>query len=85
MAVKMWQPIKFRYCGHAEDTVALEAELIYPADYLPDPLPRVSSHRCSHAMQCNLFNKPTCMWAGSNPTFDPFIEPDDEVVEEHDR
>lgn len=74
MAVKTWHAQKVRFCPHVQTEVALETELIYPADNLPDMPPRVSSHRCSHAMQCNLFRNPACAWAGTNPEYDPFQE-----------
>jgi hypothetical protein len=51
--------------------VALESEVLYPMDFLPDP-PRVRSHRCSLGAQCNQFAQPACIWAGTNPNFDPF-------------
>jgi hypothetical protein len=74
MAVKMWQPIKISYCDHVTTEVALEAELIYPSEWLPDQYPRVGAHRCSHGIGCNLDGRPSCIWAGTNPTFDPFRE-----------
>jgi hypothetical protein len=74
MAVKTWQTIKVVYCHHAMAEVGLEAELIYPAEFLPDQPPRVAAHRCSHAYICNLDNRPSCVWAGTNPTYDPFKE-----------
>jgi hypothetical protein len=74
MAVKTWQTIKVRYCQHASAEVGLEAQVIYPADILPDQAPRVVAHRCSHAFRCNLDERPSCVWAGTNPTFDPFTD-----------
>jgi hypothetical protein len=74
MAEKSWQVIKVRYCHHANQEVNLEAEMIYPAEFLPDQQPRVNAHRCSHAFACNLDGRASCVWAGTNPTFDPFIE-----------
>jgi hypothetical protein len=73
MAVKTWQPIKFCYCEHVDQEVALEAEVIYPAEWLPEQAPRVTAHRCSHAMTCNQDGRPSCIWSGTNPAFDPFI------------
>jgi len=73
MAVKVWETIKVQYCHHVSQEVGLEAEVIYPADFLPD-LPRVVCHRCSQAFTCNLDGRPACMWAGTNPAFDPFQE-----------
>lgn len=75
MAIKTWQPIKICFCSHAGAEVALEAELIYPAEWLPDQAPRVSAHRCSHAIDCNLDGRPSCIWAGTNPMVDPFASP----------
>ena len=72
MSVRTWQPIKVCYCQHVEEEVALEADLTYPAEWLPDQQPRILGHRCSHAMRCNLDRRPSCMWAGTNPAFDPF-------------
>lgn len=74
MAEKMWQIIKVRYCDHAGEEVAMEAEMIFPADLLPDQQPRIVAHRCSRAVDCNLDNRASCIWAGTNPTFDPFAE-----------
>ncbi len=74
MAEKSWQVIKVRYCHHADQEVNLEAEVIYPAEILPDQHPRVNAHRCSHAFACNLDGRASCVWAGTNPSFDPFIE-----------
>jgi hypothetical protein len=74
MSVKTWQPIKLQFCHHADQEVALEAELVYPAEWLPEQAPRVLSHRCSHAVDCNLDGRPSCIWAGTNPNIDPFIE-----------
>lgn len=74
MAVRTWQPIKIRFCDHAGAEVALEVEVVYPAEFLPDESPRVIAHRCSHAIDCNLDGRPSCVWAGTNPVFDPFRE-----------
>jgi hypothetical protein len=48
--------------------------MIFPADQLPDQPPQVVAHRCSHALRCNLDERPSCIWAGTNPAFDPFAE-----------
>jgi hypothetical protein len=71
MAERTWEVSKVCFCDHVKCDVALEAEMLHPADALPDP-PRVLSHRCSLGMQCNLFAQPTCIWAGTNPDVDPF-------------
>ena len=47
MAERTWETSKVCYCEHVMREVALEAEVLYPMDFLPDP-PRVLSHRCSH-------------------------------------
>ena len=73
MAVKTWQPVRLCFCGHAGCEVALEAEVVFPAEWMPEQAPRVLSHRCSHGVQCNLDDRPSCVWAGTNPAFDPFI------------
>jgi hypothetical protein len=72
---KKWQVIKVRYCQHADAEVGLEAEVVYPAEWLPDQPPRINAHRCSHAFACNLDGRASCVWAGTNPAFDPFREP----------
>ena len=72
MAVKVWETMKVQYCAHAGCDVALEAEAIYPADFLPDQSPRLDTHRCSKANDCMLIHQETCVWTGSNPLFDPF-------------
>jgi hypothetical protein len=74
MVTKTWEVIRVRYCQHAGCEVGLEAEVIYPPDILPDQPARIVAHRCSHAFACNLDNRPSCIWAGTNPTYDPFRE-----------
>lgn len=74
MAVKTWQTIKVRYCHHADAEVELEAQTVYPAEWLPDQPPRILAHRCSHAFACSLDGRPSCVWAGTNPSYDPFRE-----------
>ena len=74
MTERIWQPIKTRYCNHAGCEVALEAQKVYPADHLPDQLPRILAHRCSKSMECVLLQRATCVWAGTNPGYDPFKE-----------
>jgi hypothetical protein len=76
MAHKTWQVIKVRYCEHAGTEVSMEAQLIFPADFLPEQAPRVVAHRCSQALTCNLDGRASCVWAGTNPNFDPFAESD---------
>ena len=74
MAEKTWQTIKVRYCHHADEDVGLEAEVVYPAEWMPEGPPRILAHRCSHAFACNLDGRPSCVWAGTNPAYDPFTE-----------
>ena len=74
MAVKKWESIKVRHCERVQKEVTLDAELIYPADLLPDSAPQTVSHRCSYAYACNLDERGSCVWAGSNPVYDPFKE-----------
>ena len=72
MARVIWAPIKRRMCERMAEEVALEARMVLPADLLPDQPPRVIAHRCSHGIRCNLFNRPSCCWAGTLPEYDPF-------------
>jgi hypothetical protein len=69
-----WQTIKVCYCHHVGKDVGLEAQVVFPSDVLPDQPPRVLGHRCSDAFACNLDGRASCMWAGTNPAFDPFLE-----------
>ncbi len=71
MTERAWEVSKVCYCEHVKQEVALESEILYPMDFLPDP-PRVRSHRCSLGLQCNQFAQPACVWAGTNPVHDPF-------------
>lgn len=74
MAHKTWQTIKIRFCDHVNQDVTLESEVVFPAEWLPEQPPRVLAHRCSRAIACNLDNRASCMWAGTNPAYDPFNE-----------
>jgi hypothetical protein len=74
VAVKKWESIKVHYCERVKADVTLDAQVIYPADFLPDQPPQVVGHRCSHAYTCNLDGRPSCIWAGTNPAYDPFSE-----------
>ena len=71
MAHKTWEVTKVCFCEHVDREVALEAEMVYPIDYLPDP-PRVLALRCSHGVYCNQMQQAACKWAGTNPDVDPF-------------
>jgi hypothetical protein len=72
MAVKVWQTLKTQYCDHVGCTVSLEVEMIVPSEILSDQPPRLATHRCSKAQECMCMNNSTCVWAGTNPTYDPF-------------
>jgi hypothetical protein len=74
MAVRTWEKLKVRFCEHADCDVCLEAEVIYPAEWLPDFPPKVIAHRCSHGILCNFDGRPSCIWSGTNPLVDPFTE-----------
>jgi hypothetical protein len=74
MAERTWQTLKIRYCEHAGEEIAMEAEVLLPATWLPEQAPRIIAHRCSRAVDCNLDNRASCIWAGTNPNFDPFTE-----------
>lgn len=73
-AVRNWQVIRVRHCHHAGKEVNLEADVVYPAEWMPEQPPRVLGHRCSEAFNCNLDGRPSCVWAGTNPLYDPFKE-----------
>jgi hypothetical protein len=74
MIIRSWDTIKVIYCHHADTDVGMQADVVYPPEWLPDQPPRVLGHRCSHGAECNLMGKPSCIWAGTNPNFDPFLE-----------
>ena len=74
MATKVWKPVKTQYCSHVDAEVSFEAEVVFPAEYLPDQPARVLAHRCSHTLTCMTAGPSACVWAGSNPMYDPFAE-----------
>jgi hypothetical protein len=74
MAVKTWETIKVCYCGRVGQDVGLEAEMVYPAENLPDQPARVLAHRCSNGVECNTLEKTSCVWSGTNPAYDPFSD-----------
>jgi hypothetical protein len=74
MTERTWEIIKVQFCDHVDCEVALEAEIVFPADILPDQPPRLGAHRCSYGADCRLLDKPTCQWAGGNPGYDPYVE-----------
>ncbi len=71
MALRTWQVEKIGYCEHVGHEVALEVEVIYPANELPDSAPRIVAHRCSNAGECNAMDKPACQWCATNPNHSP--------------
>lgn len=75
MAKKVWQEIKVQHCEHVGGEVSLEAEVLIPDDTMPDTPPRVVAHRCSQGTDCGLMKEAACVWAGTNPNYDPFSEP----------
>jgi len=74
MAYRNWEVLKISYCERADEEVALEAEIVYPATFLPEQAPRIIAHRCSRGLACNSFKHPGCCWSGTNPGYDPFKE-----------
>ncbi|HNS36623.1 MAG TPA: hypothetical protein PLA25_05215 [Anaerolineaceae bacterium] len=71
---KQWQALKVQYCKHAGCQVALEAEMLLAPEQLGEQPPRINAHRCSHGGLCNQLSTAACVWAGTNPTYDPFAE-----------
>ncbi len=74
MSDKSWEPLKIRFCDHAGCDVTLEAEVVYASGILADQPPRLLGHRCSNGVECSLQKQASCVWAGTNPAYDPFIE-----------
>lgn len=74
MTDRYWEICQMIYCKHIDSQVALEIELIYTAEHLPEQRPRLLVHRCSHGTQCSLSEISACVWAEPNPNFDPFKE-----------
>lgn len=72
MAEKTWQVLKNQFCHHVATQVSLEAAVVYPAEWMPEQPARVFAHRCSHGLLCNQESRPSCVWAGTNPAYDPF-------------
>ena len=72
MAEKKWESVQTCFCAHVNMDVNLDVEVIYPADYLDNDVPRLGAHRCSNELLCNQFNQGACIWAGTNPMVDPF-------------
>ena len=63
MAFRTWEISKISYCEHVGHEIALETELVYPAEHLPDQPARVLGRRCSNALACNGLEKPGCEWS----------------------
>ncbi|HKZ43996.1 MAG TPA: hypothetical protein VJZ78_03050 [Anaerolineales bacterium] len=72
MAFRNWEVIQTCFCAHVDQEVNLESELVFPAEFLPDQNPRILGHRCSKGLMCNQFSQSACVWAGTNPSYDPF-------------
>jgi hypothetical protein len=73
MAVKTWQTIKIQYCHHVGEEVGLEAEVVYPPEWLPDQPPRVFAHRCSHGLACNLDGRASLHLGRHKPNLRPIF------------
>lgn len=72
MVKRSWQTQTLKYCEHVGHEIALENEVVYPAEHLPDQPPRILASRCSNAAQCNAaIDKPVCSWCGTNPAHNP--------------
>lgn len=71
MSQKQWKVSKIRYCEHVGHEIALESQVVYPPEQLPDQPPRVFARRCSNAMECNQMDRMTCAWCGTNPDYLP--------------
>jgi len=59
VAERTWETSMVSYCEHVKGEVALEAEMLFPMDELPDP-PRGISHRCTRGAECNQSGKAAC-------------------------
>ena len=74
MSKKVWKVQQICFCQRIGQEVALEVQVVYPADLIPESNPRVLAHRCSQGVSCNLDERSCCVWAGTNPLIDPFLE-----------
>jgi hypothetical protein len=72
MRAQVWEPLKKSLCDRIGEEVALEALVVYPAEFLPDQPGRILGHRCSQGFTCNALDRPACCWAGNWPGYDPF-------------
>jgi hypothetical protein len=71
VAFRTWEVNKISYCEHVGHEIALESEVVYPAEHLPDQPPRVLARRCSNALACNSLETPGCVWCGTHPEHQP--------------
>lgn len=71
MAHKQWKIGTIRYCEHVGHEIALESQVVYPPEHLPDQPPRILARRCSNAMECNAMDRMACAWCGTNPHVRP--------------
>ena len=67
-----WEPVKYMCCDRIGEDVTLQVKVVYPSDILPDQPPRVLARRCSKGLECNQLDRPTCVWAGTLPGYNPF-------------
>ena len=65
MAKKVWQVEKTKHCEHMHEEIAIEVEVVYPAEHLPEQAPRVRARRCSKALECNCIEHPACSLSGT--------------------
>lgn len=61
MAFRTWQVSKIKYCEHVGREIALEADMVFPHEVLPDQPPRALARPCSNAMTFNQFEKPASL------------------------
>jgi hypothetical protein len=54
MSKKTWEVVKVHYCHHVKEEVGLEAQVVYPADWLPDQPPRIAAQRQSCATRMDV-------------------------------
>ncbi len=71
MATIAWVTDREFECEHIGQRVRIESELVFPADHLPEQPPRRRARRCSHHLECNLRDTPSCVWAGTHPLYNP--------------
>ena len=68
MAWESWRTVKRARCEVVDKNVALESQLVFAAETLPDQPPRVLAYRCSSAEDCERFDQPSCPWGGLTST-----------------